>query len=323
MSRAILGVDIAKTTFDVCLLTEGKRAVCRFENRAAGIGALLRWLKRHRVRVVHACMEATGRYHEALALRLHRLGHTVSVVNPACVHAHANSRLRRTKTDRADAQLLADYCRTQMPTPWQPPAPELRVLHDLTRRVAQLQTACQQERNRLHTPELAPLVRRSIRRMLAGYRRELAALKAQIAEHINGHPQLARRSALLCSIPGIGVLTAAILLAHAPLDRVHSARQLAAYAGLTPQQRLSGSSIHGKPRISKVGNAHLRGALYMPAVVAKRFNPVLKAFAARLHAKGLHNMAIVAAVMRKLLHIAFGVVKNGIPFDPAYPPRTA
>lgn len=107
------------------------------------------------------------------------------------------------------------------------------------------------------------------------------------------------------------------------MDRVRSARQLAAYAGLTPRQRISGTSVNGKPRICKLGNPQLRAALYMPAVVAKRCNPLLKIFAARLKARGLHNMAIIAAVMRKLLHIAYGVIKHDAPFDPAYAPQNA
>jgi len=121
------------------------------------------------------------------------------------------------------------------------------------------------------------------------------------------------------SIKGIGPLTAAKLLAECrPLTEFDDVRQLVAFAGLNPSHYQSGSSIKKKTLISKCGNSAIRAALYMPAVSAKNHNPILRAFAQRLHAKGLCNMAIIAAVMRKLLHLVYGVLKSGKPFDPNF-----
>lgn len=125
--------------------------------------------------------------------------------------------------------------------------------------------------------------------------------------------------ALLVTIPGIGKLTAAKLLGEIRniLD-FQSARQLAAYAGLTPQNFLSGTSVHKKTRLSKTGNANLRNILYMPAIVAKRYNPIVRSFCERLSCSGLKPMEVIGAAMRKLLHLAYGILKSGRPFDPDY-----
>jgi len=149
---------------------------------------------------------------------------------------------------------------------------------------------------------------------------ELVRLREQIAEHIDQHPELKRRRDLLCSIPGIGETTAARLLSEMSATEFSRARQLAAYAGLVPSPRESGSSVRGRGRLSKRGNVRLRRALYWPAIVAMRHNPTLRAFAQWLRQAGKPTMVIVAALMRKLLHIAFGVLKHGRPFDPNYHP---
>jgi transposase len=124
---------------------------------------------------------------------------------------------------------------------------------------------------------------------------------------------------LLCSIPAVGPILAASFLAEVPdVTFFENAGQLAAYAGLTPTQHDSGTSVHKKGKLSKKGNAHLRSALYMPALCAARYNPLIAAFVARLQANGKAKMTIVAAVMHKLLRLAYGVIKSGRPFDPNF-----
>jgi transposase len=142
-------------------------------------------------------------------------------------------------------------------------------------------------------------------------------LKEQIRDHIDGHPGLRKQARLLETIPGVGEATIAQLLAVVgDLARFKSARQLAAFLGLTPRQHQSGSSVRGKTRMAKMGHAQLRKALFFPAIVATRFNPLVRAFAQRLAQAGKPKMAIVGAAMRKLVHIIFGVLKSGRPFDP-------
>jgi transposase len=315
---AWLGIDIAKNTFEAHLLRAKAPVQGSFANSPAGFAQLDRWLHKRRVGSVHACLEATGRYGEGLAEHLQAAGHTVSVINPARLKAFAQVTLTRTKTDQTDARLLAEFCRTQQPAAWTPPAPAQRALRALVRRRASLLELYQAEANRRDSGETDPQVRASLAAVLAVLAEQVAAMDQAIAEQIQADAELARQHALLKSVPGIGALTAAVLLGELNFSTYASARQVAAQAGLTPRQRQSGTSVHGKPRLSKQGSSQVRKALYMPAVVARQHNPVLQAWADQLEARGKPKMTIVCAVMRRLLHLCYGVLKSGRPFDPNY-----
>jgi transposase len=315
---AWLGIDIAKNTFEAHLLRAKAPVQGSFANSPAGFAQLDRWLHKRRVGSVHVCLEATGRYGEGLAEHLQAAGHTVSVINPARLKAFAQVTLTRTKTDQTDARLLAEFCRTQQPAAWTPPAPAQRALRALVRRRASLLELYQAEANRRDSGETDPQVRASLAAVLAVLAEQVAAMDQAIAEQIQADAELARQHALLKSVPGIGALTAAVLLGELNFSTYASARQVAAQAGLTPRQRQSGTSVHGKPRLSKQGSSQVRKALYMPAVVARQHNPVLQAWADQLEARGKPKMTIVCAVMRRLLHLCYGVLKSGRPFDPNY-----
>lgn len=175
----------------------------------------------------------------------------------------------------------------------------------------------QQEANRLSSGLMDEDVRGIINEHLAFLDEQIKQIKRLIQEHIKRHPGLREQQQLLASIPGIGELTAAKLLAEiGDLSNYESARQVAAYAGLTPRREVSGSSVRGRARLSKTGNAALRKALYLPAIVAKQHNPAIKAFCERLSKNGKSKMAVIGAAMRKLLHLAYGVLKSGKAFDP-------
>jgi transposase len=281
---------------------------------------LLRWLRKHSKSVrPHVCMEATGQYGDAIATLLHQEGYPVSVVNPARIKAYADSHLRRNKTDKADAQLIAEFCLKQEPPLWSPPPASFRDLQALVRRLEDLQDNLQQEKNRLQSGVSTPTVVADLQAHITYLEGQIATLLKAIREHIAQYPELKKQQDLLDSIPGIGALTAAKLLGEIRhFSDFDSARQLAAYAGLTPRNQFSGTSVHRKARLSKTGNAHLRRILYMPAVSAKRWNPIVKEFCERLRKNGLLPMQAVAAAMRKLLHLAYGVLKTGRPFDPHY-----
>lgn len=313
-----LGIDIAKAKYVVSVRTpEGKRRHKSFPNTREGHAALLAWLRRHAPGPVHACLEATGTFAEAVATALHEAGHRVSVVNPAAIHAFAQSQLRRTKTDGVDADVLADFCAAQHPPAWTPWPTEVRELQGLVRRREAIVDMLTQERNRAQAGELTRAVEASVARHIAMLERELADLDRQIDQHINTHPSLRDQRDLLVTIPGIGATTAARLLAECrSIREFDSARAYAAFAGLVPRDRQSGT-LRGRPRLSKLGSARLRLAVYWPAVTAMRCNPLLKPFAERLAARGKHKMVIIAAVMRKLLHVVYGVLKHRHAFDPA------
>jgi transposase len=317
MAHDTLGIDIAKATYQVCLRTaDGKRRHKSFPNTPTGHTQLLAWLPRYATGPVHACLEATGTYGEAVATALFDAGHTVSVINPAAAHAFAQSQLRRSKSDPVDAEVLADFCAAHHPAAWTPWPPEVRALQGLIRRREALVEMLTQERNRQAAGALGPIVAASLARHITMLEDELVALDAQIDQHVDQHPSLRDQRALLVTIPGIGASTAARLLAECRAIRAFtSARAYAAFAGLVPREHQSGQQ-RGRARLSKLGSARLRHALYFPALVAIRHNPPLAAFAARLRASGKHKMVIVAAVMRKLLHLVYGVLKHQQPFNP-------
>jgi transposase len=317
-ASTFLGLDVAKATFDACLLRADKQQAGHFENTPAGFKKLSRWLKKHKAAQVHTCQEATGHYGEALAEYLHAAGHTVSVINPARLKGYARAVQARTKTDRADAALLAEFCQRHQPAPWSPPAPERIMLRELARRRTSLVQMQQQERNRLQSGELPAPIVASLATVLAVLAEQITLIEQALAAQVQAVPTLAAQQALLISIPGIGPLTASTLLGEVDFAAFETARQLAAYAGLTPSQHQSGTSVHGPAHLSKQGLVPLRRALYMPALSARRFNPTLRAFADRLAARGKAKQAVTCAVMRKLLHLCFGVLRAGRPFDPEF-----
>ena len=317
MTSSPLGIDISKRKFDACLIRAGGKFRHRaFPNTPAGFSQLSAWLAKHKVEHAHACLEATGAYGEALATYLHDAGHTLSVVNPAQIKAYAQSRLSRAKTDKADATLIAQFCAERRPPEWRPLPSEVRELQALARRLDSLLEMRQMESNRLEVAATAA-VRESLAGHLAYLGEEIARTEGLIRSHIDSHPGLRGQRDLLLSIPGIGETTAAKLLAEIMDVRLYeSARQLAAFAGLAPRLHESGSSVRRKARLSKTGAPRLRKALYFPAIAAIKHNPYVKDLSERLRARGKCPMQVIGAAMRKLVHLAYGVLKSGRPFDP-------
>jgi transposase len=315
-----VGIDISKAKFDVALLRdEGKLRHKVFPNTEAGFQQLSAWLSKHNALSIHACMEATGTYGEALALYLYQAGHRVSVVNPSIIKAFAKTGMSRTKTDKQDASLIARYCFQHRPPEWAPPPPEISELQSMLRRLESLLDMRQQEVNRLEAGINASSVKKSVTDHIAYLDDQIAHTQSLIKDHIDQNPTLKQQRDLLSSIPGIGELTAAKLLAGIiDIKQYGSARQVAAFAGLVPRHHRSGTSVRGKPRMCKVGAGRLRKALYFPAIVATRHNPMIKAMSQRLRERGKSPMQIIGAAMRKLIHIAYGVLKSGKPFDPHY-----
>ena len=308
---AVLGIDIAKAKFATALITlDGKIRHKSCANTPAGFAELATWLERRAVTHVHACLEATGTYGEALATWLHDAGHVVSVVNPAIIHAFARTQLARSKTDRIDAELIARFTATHQPPAWTPPAPEIRQLQALVRRLDALQGMRTQEANRLAAGVIVAEVRASIDAVLAHLDAQIAHVQQLIRQHLDQHPGLRSQRDLLTTIPGIGEATAAVLIAELFDKRYRSARQAAAFAGLVPRLVESGT-LRGRSRLSKIGPGRLRKALYFPALTALRWNPTIRAVRARLQAAGKPPMVIVGAAMRKLIHLAYGVLKTG------------
>jgi transposase len=319
-----LGLDISKAKFDARIEVNGRAKKKQFANTAEGYGRLIEWLKHVGAERVHACMEATGTYGEALAEYLHALGHSVSVVNPARIKGHAQSQMKRHKTDELDAEVIRHFCQTQNPELWEPQTPEIKALRALVRRLDDLHHARAQEANRQQSGVTEPIVRESIQAMIAHIDQQITDIEQRIDDHLKAHPDLNHQAELIESIPGIGHRTAIKLLAEfKDIVRYDDARSLAASVGVTPSHHESGTSVNAKTHISKVGNSALRGALWWPTISAMQYNPIIAAFAKKLRSTKMHNFAVIIAAMHKLIRLVYGVVKNNSPFDPNWRPAGA
>jgi len=222
-----------------------------------------------------------------------------------------------------DAELIARFCQLQQPATWLPPLPQVRQLQALVRRLDALIEMRVAEENRLSSGISVDAVRYSLEEHIAYLIKEIKHTELLIRGHISNHPDLKQHSDLLDSIPGIASTTAARLLAEiTDFKQYKSARQVAAYAGLVPRERRSGSSVRGRTCLSKIGNARLRKALYFPAMTALRSSGFFQQWASGMRERGKSKMAVIGAAMRKLIHLAYGVLKTGKPFDPQWMTKT-
>jgi len=311
----VLGVDVSKGDLHAVLLTDDRHSAKRsFPNREIGFEQLVKWLKNRGVDHVHACMEATGGWGDDLGAYLHDRGHVVSIVNPARIKAFGQSEGLRTKTDGVDAALIARFCRAHQPDPWTPPTPKERELQALIRRREGLIEMRTQELNRSSAAHRTKAVGASIDDHVAYLTAMIEGIEGDIRKLVDEDDNLRGKRDLLTSIPGIGEQTAHSILGEIPnLAEFRDVKAVVAHAGLSPKHHQSGQSP-GISRLCKAGNANLRKALYFPALAAMKSNPAIRAFAGRLQARGKRKMVIVTAVMRKLLVIAYGVLKGGRAF---------
>jgi transposase len=315
---AALGLDISKETIDACLLDDRGEHVKKISNNAKGIVQLQRWLENRKVKDVHVCMEATGSYFETAAETLSDAGYRVSVVNPRQIKSFSETLLLRTKTDKVDASTIAHFCRLHEPAAWTPPTPQQRKLRSLVRFCSNLKETRASYLVQRETPNLVREVRVSIDEVIVNLDEQIEKLEAEIDDLIDNDSDLRRRRDLLCSVQGIAKTTAATILVEAPnLEEFSDAGAVSAFAGLSSRTRSSGTSVRGRGAICKTGNARLRKALWWPAIVGMRHNPRLRHLAERLRALGKPNKKIIVAAMRKLLVLAYGVLKSGRPFDGA------
>lgn len=316
---AYLGIDVSKKKLDAKLLVDPVHLKFKSKsvaNTPQGVAELLAWTRRQggcAVAEIHAVMEATGVYHELAATALFEAGVRVSVVNPAQLKEFARGLAVKSKTDGIDSAVLARYGALVHPAAWQPEPHAVRELKALLARLDAIEADLRRELNRQEKAEHTRLpadVVKSLANSVTFLRGEQARLQQRIKDHIDGHPTLRHDRMLLETIPAIGDKTAFRMLALLRSRAFTSAAQAAAFIGLVPVEHQSGSSICKRPRLSKAGNARLRAALYMVAVVATRYNPDIRAQYQRLLAAGKSKMSALGAAMRKLVHICFGVLKH-------------
>jgi len=316
-----LGIDVSKLKLDVALLLPTGAHAATFVNTPKGFLALARWLARFPVQP-RVCLEATGLYSLDLALALPAAAAIeVAVLNPKTVHRFAAT-LCRSKTDPADAQVLAEYARRMPFQLWQPPTIIALELRAITRHIAALTQQHTRESNRLHAASASAAgsrcVRQDLKRSLRDLQHRIEKLRAAALNLVQQDPELRPRLGFLLSMPGIGEISALNLLGElALLAPGLSVRQWVAHSGLDPAHHESGSSVRKPSRISRAGNRYLRRALYMPALVAVRHDPHLRAFYQTLLARRKAKLQALIAVARKMLHAIFGMFRWHSGYDGA------
>jgi len=317
----LLGIDVSKNKLDSALILVNKPTKFldkKTPNHAKGFDTLLQWCCKKAScspQELHIILEATGPYHEKVALWMYKAGCKVSVLNPARIKNFAQSQGFRSKNDQLDAKIIARFGQKMEPKLWEPTVEKYQELHNILNRIQTVSKEIQSEKNRLEkqvaTASPSKSVIQSISRTIVFLEEEKKQLKCLVKEHIDQDPELKMDQTFLESIPGVGPELGQWmnnLLKHG--TSFQNAKQVVAYLGLNPTEHTSGISVSKRPRISKAGPAVYRAKLFMPAIVAFRYNPDVKALYERLLAKGKSKMAAVVAAMRKLVHICFGVIKH-------------
>jgi transposase len=317
---AVAGVEVSAKVLVVALKVNEQLRRKEFDNTAAGHRQLVKWLRQHS-KQVRACLESTGLYSLDIALALHsQTGIEVMVANPRSVRHFGEAMMQRSKDDPIDALLLSEYALRMPFYAWQPPSVTGRQLCAITRAIHQLTEMCTMQKNRLHAASVTvttpKIVRRELERSLAQLQKSLQRLKEKALELVRSDAELKQQWKLLDGFPGIGELSALQILGEIVLiSKDLDVRQWVAYAGLDPRHYKSGDSVDKKVHISKVGNKHLRRVLYMPVLVAACHNAHFRAYYHHLLGKGKLKSVALVALMRKLLHGIYGVLKTKQPFD--------
>lgn len=321
----VIACDVSKATLDAAWFNELNNVWVersKIPNDRRGWQGLLRWIRQTchcEAEEICLVLEATGVYHRPLADFAWAAGVRVIIANPGRAAEHASSHNRLNKSDRLDARRLQHYGRQlENPHDYVPERPEIQALQAMLARLRQLDHDRQRECNRLEkcayiaaSRTMVASIRRQIRRLDA----EKTQLQRDIDALISQHPELRHIQRLLISIKGIGKITSQWLLPLLYRQRFDSARQLAAFLGLTPVHQSSGTSLRKRGRLSGRGNPYLRARLYMPAVSASHHDPACAAFYDQLIRRGKTPKQALTAIMRKLVHTAYGVVKNNQPYQ--------
>lgn len=320
-ARILAGIDVGATELLVALQRDGQPEPIRtLPNTPAGHRTLIKLLTR---RGAHArvCLEATGVYSLRLALALHRAERVeVMVVNPRAIKDFQRARLCRAKTDGVDALGILEFLLRMDFVPWTPPADAVLALQQLGRRLVQLRGELTREEARLHaiayTPDRDGLIAADLNTNIRHLKKRIKALHVAALELAGNDPQLAPLVARFCSVPGIGKASALRLLGELlvlPADL--KAPQWVAHAGLDPRPRQSGQK--DAPRhISRTGNRHLRLALFMPALVAIQRSAHINACYQSMIARGKKPKLALIAIMRRLLHALWGMLRHQQDFNP-------
>lgn len=331
LAKQVLGIDVAQNELVVCLasryddLSDGIYQHKTFVNAAKGFEQMLQWIKKGTDAnlPVHYVMEATGVYHESLAYFLTDLGLPVSIILPNKINSYAKTLATKTVTDKTASEAIAQFGIDRKTDLWQQPTPVYKKIRQLTRERDQIVFERTLVKNQLHAekaegrPNKSSITR--CEKRIAMLDQQEKEIKIEIAGHVKSEAEVTRVLNLLCSIPGIAKLTAATILAETNgFDLIRNKRQLTSYAGLDIKEHISGTSINGKPSISKRGNRYLRKCLHMPALTAIQHDDRFKAIYHRLISRHGIKMKAAVAIQRKLLEMTFTVFKTNKKYEKDY-----
>ena len=313
----VIGIDVSKKKLDVCALFDGKTRKKIVDNSVSGFKSLRNWISKNNIDDPHFCMESTGCYSEGIAEFFHELGFKVSVVNPLQIKSFRSSKLIRQKTDSVDAQIIAEFCLQNAPAAWKPRSPEQKELHYLNVRISALKSELNRVSNALENKKLSKVILKSIHDEIKFLKNQIALLEDEAQKIIYSNQNLKEQFDRITKIKGVGEKLALAIIADMPdVSNFQKSGQFSAFAGVSPSHFQSGSSVRGKSHISRLGSKSIRKILYMSALVVKNHNPHFQKFVQKLQKKGKAPKVIIVAIMRKLMCILFGMLKNPSNFDP-------
>jgi transposase len=329
--KQVLGIDVAQKELVVCLgrmyddWTPELYSHRTFANSKKGFDAMIKWVKKLTIEdtAVRYVMEATGVYHESLAYYLEEKGYEISVVLPNKISNYFRTLEVKTITDKTASEAIARFGLERKLDKWKRPKQIFKNLKQLTRERDQIIETRTIAKNQLHA-EMAeafpnPSSLHRIKALIKFLDKQVAEILKEITELVKQDGQVNESIELICSIPGVGRLTAATVLAETNgFELIRNKRQLTSYAGLDVREKQSGTSIKGKPRISKKGNRHLRKAMHLPALAAIRHEKKFKAVFVRLVSKHGIKMKAAVAVQRKILEMIYTVYSKNIAYDNNY-----
>lgn len=326
--KQVTGIDVAKDELVVCLgriyedFSTELFAHKVFSNNVKGFESLVKWVEKSGP-AGRFVMEATGVYFESLAYYLADNGYEVSVVLPNKISNYFRTLSVKTITDKTASEAITQFGLERNLDQWEAPKGIYRKLRQLTRERGQVVETRTVAKNQLHAekyeayPNASSLAR--IKKLIVFLNKQEAEIKAELALLLKEDMAMKELLVILCSLPGIGLLTAATVLAETNgFNLIRNKRQLTSYAGLDVREKQSGTSVKGKPKISKKGNKYLRRAMHLPALAAIRHDERFKAIFVRLVSKHGIKMKAAVAVQRKLLEMMFTLFKKQTAYDKNY-----
>lgn len=329
--KQVLGVDVSQKELEVSLgrlredLSIELYSHRIFSNRSSGFTLLDKWLKKNTAAeyTLRVVMEATGVYHQQFACFMSDKGYDISIILPNKISNYIRTLEVKTVTDKTCAEAIARFGLERKLDNWKQPNETYRKLQQLTRERGQIVDERTMVKNRLHAEKSQAYPNENsmgrMKQLINFLNAQEQQIKKEIKEIVDTKPEIQQEVKRISTIPGMGVLTATIILAETNgFELIRNKKQLTSYAGMDIKEKLSGTSVKGKPRISKRGNRYIRRSLHLPALSAVKHNPIHRQAYTRLISKHGIKMKALMAIERKMLELSYILFKNKTEYNPDY-----